>query len=74
MFFCATGITDGELLPGVRYGANLPGHPPGRIETSSLMMRSKSGTIREIHSTHQLDRLAAYSAIDYASNNASNAT
>ena len=68
VFFCATGITDGELLPGVRYGPNLPGHPPGRIETSSLMMRSKSGTIREIHSTHQLDRLAAYSAINYASN------
>ncbi len=62
VFFCATGITDGELLPGVRYG---PSH--GRVETSSLMMRSKSGTIREIHSTHQLDRLAAYSTVDYTS-------
>lgn len=59
VFFCATGITDGELLPGVRYG-------PGVIETSSLMMRSKSGTVREVHSTHHLDRLASYSAIDYA--------
>jgi fructose-1,6-bisphosphatase II len=60
VFFCATGITDGELLPGVRYGSGL-------IETSSLVMRSKSGTIREIHSTHQLERLAAYSAVDYSS-------
>lgn len=63
VFFCATGITDGELLPGVRYGRHQSG---GQIETSSLMMRSKSGTIREIHSTHQLDRLAAYSAVDYS--------
>ena len=58
VFFCATGITDGELLPGVRYAR-------GRIETSSLVMRSKSGTIRELHSTHRLDRLGAYSAVDY---------
>ncbi|MGD9960753.1 class II fructose-bisphosphatase [Nocardioides sp.] len=62
VFFCATGITDGELLPGVRYG---PRNLSGVIETSSLMMRSKSGSIREIHSTHRLDRLAAYSAVDY---------
>lgn len=60
VYFCATGITDGELLPGVRYGHGL-------IETSSLIMRSKSGTIREIHSTHRLDRLATYSAVDYGS-------
>ncbi len=66
VFFCATGITDGELLPGVRYGASpSSGQSSGVIETSSLMMRSKSGTIREIHSTHNLDRLAAYSAVDY---------
>jgi fructose-1,6-bisphosphatase II len=59
VYFCATGITDGELLPGVRYGR-------GRIETSSLIMRSKSGTIREIHSTHSLDKLRGYSVVDYA--------
>lgn len=59
VYFCATGITDGELLPGVRYGR-------GRIETSSLMMRSKSGTIREIHSTHCLEQLQPYSVVDYA--------
>ena len=63
VFFCATGITTANCCPGVRYG---PDHLPGRIVTSSLMMRSKSGTIREIHSTHQLDRLAAYSTVDYA--------
>lgn len=58
VYFCATGITDGELLPGVRYGQ-------GRIETSSLMMRSKSGSIREIHSSHSLDRLRGYSVVNY---------
>ena len=58
VFFCATGITDGELLRGVRYGR-------GHIQTSSLMMRSKSGTIREVHSTHRLDRLGSYTVVDY---------
>jgi fructose-1,6-bisphosphatase II len=58
VYFCATGITDGELLPGVRYGR-------GRIETSSLIMRGKSGTIRQIHSTHSLERLRDYSVVDY---------
>ena len=58
VFFCATGITDGELLPGVRYDH-------GRIITSSLMMRGKSGTIREIRSQHRLDRLGRYAAVDY---------
>ena len=58
VFFSATGITDGELLPGVRY-------EHGRIETSSLMMRSKSGTVREIHSTLRLDRLSSYSSVNY---------
>jgi fructose-1,6-bisphosphatase II len=58
VFFCATGITDGELLRGVRYGH-------GHVETSSLMMRSKSGTIREIRSRHELGRLGAYSVVDY---------
>jgi fructose-1,6-bisphosphatase II len=44
-FFVATGITDGELLRGVRYF-------PGGAATSSLVMRSKSGTIRRIEATH----------------------
>jgi fructose-1,6-bisphosphatase II len=59
VFFVATGITDGELLRGVRY------HGRG-AETHSLVMRSRSGTIREISSEHRLDKLAAYSEVDYA--------
>ncbi len=50
-FFVATGITTGELLTGVRYGS-------GSAVTNSLVMRSKSGTIREIISHHRLDKVA----------------
>jgi fructose-1,6-bisphosphatase II len=50
VFFVATGITDGELLRGVRYRAET-------ATTSSLVMRSKSGTIRQIDSTHRLSKL-----------------
>ncbi len=57
-FFVATGITDGELVSGVRYG-------PGRASTDSVVMRARSGTIRRVRSTHRLDRLATYSAVDY---------
>ena len=58
VFFVATGITDGELLRGVRYAA-------GGARTQSLVMRSKSGTIRMIDSEHRLTKLRAYSAIDF---------
>ena len=58
VFFVATGVTDGELLDGVRYRA-------GGASTHSLVMRSKSGTIRSIHSDHQLTKLRAYSAVDF---------
>ncbi|MGQ2910629.1 class II fructose-bisphosphatase [Aeromicrobium sp.] len=57
-FFVATGITDGELLSGVRYSA-------GKAFTESIVMRSRSGTIRKITSEHQLTKLKAYSSIDY---------
>jgi fructose-1,6-bisphosphatase II len=57
-FFVATGITDGELLRGVRYGRST-------ARTHSLVMRSRSGTIRSIESVHQLAKLRAYSAIDF---------
>ncbi|HWV27109.1 MAG TPA: class II fructose-bisphosphatase [Aeromicrobium sp.] len=57
-FFVATGITDGELMHGVRYGT-------GRAVTESIVMRSRSGTIRKITSEHQLSKLKAYSSIDY---------
>ncbi|MFZ5851887.1 MAG: class II fructose-bisphosphatase [Actinomycetota bacterium] len=58
VFFVATGITDGELLRGVRYRS-------GGATTHSLVMRSRSGTIRIIESEHQLTKLRAYSAIDF---------
>jgi fructose-1,6-bisphosphatase II len=61
IFFCATGITDGELLRGVRYYAD-------SVHTESIVMRSKSGTIRLIDSLHQLGKLRAYSAVDFDRN------
>jgi fructose-1,6-bisphosphatase II len=58
VFFCATGVTDGELLRGVRYRG-------GGAQTQSIVMRSKSGTIRIIDSWHSLTKLRAYSSIDF---------
>ncbi|MEU9187830.1 class II fructose-bisphosphatase [Streptomyces sp. NPDC048484] len=58
VFFVATGITDGELLQGVRYR-------PETATTDSIVMRSKSGTVRQIASEHRLAKLRAYSAIDF---------
>ncbi|MFL6098355.1 MAG: class II fructose-bisphosphatase [Actinomycetales bacterium] len=46
VFFAATGITNGELLRGVQFF-------PGGASTSSLVMRSRSGTIRRVEATHQ---------------------
>ncbi len=57
-FFVATGITDGELMQGVRYRA-------GGATTHSLVMRSRSGTVRSIISEHKLEKLRAYSAVDF---------
>ncbi len=59
-FFVATGITDGELMKGVRYRA-------GGCSTHSLVMRSRSGTIRAITSEHRLEKLRTFSAIDFSS-------
>jgi len=56
VFFVATGITDGELLRGVQYRS-------GGATTQSLVMRSKSGTIRSIESLHSLEKLRAYSSV-----------
>ncbi len=57
-FFAATGITDGELLAGVRYRS-------GGATTHSLVMRARSGTVRNIYSEHQFWKLSAYSAVDF---------
>ncbi|MFF6785577.1 class II fructose-bisphosphatase [Streptomyces sp. NPDC012510] len=58
VFFVATGITDGELLRGVRYRSET-------ATTDSIVMRSKSGTVRRIDSVHRLSKLRAYSSIDF---------
>jgi fructose-1,6-bisphosphatase II len=58
VFFVATGITDGELMRGVHYRG-------GGAATHSLVMRSRSGTIRSILSEHRLAKLRAYAAIDF---------
>src|SRR5262245_44159442 len=57
-FFVASGITDGELMHGVRYRA-------GGCTTSSLVMRARSGTIRSIVSEHQLRKLRTFASIDF---------
>jgi fructose-1,6-bisphosphatase II len=57
-FFAATGITDGPLLDGVRFDSR-------GITTESLVMRSRSGTVRRIKASHQIDKLQAFSDIDY---------
>ncbi len=49
-FFVATGITDGDLVPGVRYSG-------GGARTRSLVMRSQSGTVREVSSDHVLTKV-----------------
>jgi fructose-1,6-bisphosphatase II len=58
VFFAATGITDGELLEGVRYFG-------GGANTHTLVMRSKSGTVRFIEATHRWDKLMRYSQIRF---------
>ena len=57
-FFAATGITDGELLRGVHYDAN-------GASTQSLVMRSKSGTVRLVDARHRLAKLSEYSAVAF---------
>jgi fructose-1,6-bisphosphatase II len=58
IFFCATGVTSGDLVRGVHYRA-------GGAYTQSIVMRSKSGTIRVIDSWHRLEKLRAYSLVDF---------
>jgi len=58
MFFCATGVTSGDLVKGVRYQR-------GGAYTQSIVMRSKSGTTRVIDSYHRLEKLRRYAVVDY---------
>jgi fructose-1,6-bisphosphatase II len=57
-FFVCTGITNGDLVEGVRYIAN-------GAHTESLAMRGKSGTIRRVRAFHRFDKLREYAAIDF---------
>jgi fructose-1,6-bisphosphatase II len=57
-FFAATGITDGELLRGVHYDST-------GATTESLVMRSKSGTVRRVDAHHRLNKLAGYTSVTF---------
>jgi len=58
VFFAATGVTEGDILRGVRYRGD-------GATTETLSMRSKSGTIRRISATHKWQKLMRYSSLDY---------
>jgi len=55
-FFAVTGITDGEVLKGVHYASD-------SATTQSMVMRSKSGTVRLINARHRLSKLARFSSV-----------
>jgi len=57
-FFAATGVTDGDLLRGVRYDRR-------GARTQSLVMRSKSGTVRLIDAYHRIDKLSSFASVNY---------
>ena len=58
VFFAATGITDGNLLRGVQYW-------PDGATTHSMVMRSRSGTVRWVEAEHRFEKLERFSAIEY---------
>ena len=58
VFFAATGITDGSLLRGVKYW-------PDGVTTYSMVMRSRSGTVRIIEAEHRFAKLEMFSPIEY---------
>ncbi len=58
MFFAATGITTGDLLEGVKYW-------PDGATTYSMVMRSRSGTVRYVEAHHEFEKLERFSPIEY---------
>lgn len=58
VFFAATGITDGELLDGIKYF-------PNGARTHSLVVRGATGTVRQVIATHSLEKLEKISPIEY---------
>ena len=60
VFFAATGVTDGELLHGVRYTVD-------GAKTHSLAMRARSGTVRTVEATHKFEKLMRFASLPYQS-------
>ncbi len=58
VFFAATGVTNGDLLKGIRYRGT-------SATTESIVMRSRSNTVRVIEAVHRREKLKKYSAIPY---------
>jgi fructose-1,6-bisphosphatase II len=58
VFFAATGITDGELLKGIRYFGD-------GASTDSLVVRGLTGTVRQINAVHRLDKLRKLGTVKY---------
>jgi fructose-1,6-bisphosphatase II len=58
VFFAATGITDGSLLGGVKYW-------PDGATTYSMVMRSRSGTVRYVEAHHQFEKLERFTGVEY---------
>src|SRR3954453_24152457 len=58
VFFAVTGITDGEVLKGVHYDSQ-------GASTQSLVMRSRSGTVRFVEARHRLQKLGEFAAVDF---------
>jgi fructose-1,6-bisphosphatase II len=59
VFFSATGVTDGDVLEGVRYQGDRG------ATTESLVMRSRSGTVRRVHARHDRTKLRTLSGVRY---------
>jgi fructose-1,6-bisphosphatase II len=58
VFVAATGVTTGALLQGVRYIED-------GAETDSIVMRSRSGTVRRVAAHHALEKLSALTGLEY---------
>jgi fructose-1,6-bisphosphatase II len=59
VFFSATGVTDGDVLQGVRYQGDRG------ATTESLVMRSRSGTVRRVQARHDRAKLRALTGVRY---------
>ncbi len=59
VFFSATGVTDGDVLQGVRYQGDRG------ATTESLVMRSRSGTVRRVFARHDRSKLRALTGVRY---------